>query len=71
MANLTLFEIKGDTDNEKIDTSWDIAEKIKKTDFAIKYAVDETNWNVPLYIGEGLQWLSENTDVISEGLEHG
>ena len=71
LANLTLFEIKGDTDNEKIDTSWDIAEKIKKTDFAIKYAVDETNWNVPLYIGEGLQWLSENTDVISEGLEHG
>ncbi len=43
----------------------------KKTDFAIKYAYEELNWEIPLYIKEGLVWLSENesskslnTDVI-------
>jgi predicted ATP-dependent endonuclease of OLD family len=32
----------------------------KKTDFAIKYAYEESNWVIPLYIKEGLVWLSEN-----------
>ncbi|CAM1364402.1 putative ATP-dependent endonuclease of the OLD family [Tenacibaculum litoreum] len=32
----------------------------KKTDFAIKYAYEKSNWTIPLYIKEGLLWLSEN-----------
>ncbi|MCX6154063.1 MAG: ATP-dependent endonuclease [Candidatus Kapabacteria bacterium] len=32
----------------------------KKTDFAIKYAFEETAWQTPLYIKEGLEWLSNN-----------
>lgn len=32
----------------------------KKTDFALKYALDNTAWQVPRYIKEGLQWLASN-----------
>lgn len=31
----------------------------KKTDFAIKYAFTETEWQIPHYIKEGLEWLAE------------
>lgn len=31
---------------------------IKKTNFAIKYGIDNTDWNVPLYIAQGLCWLA-------------
>lgn len=34
------------------------AGKIKKTDFAIEYGIDNTNWDVPLYIAQGLRWLA-------------
>ncbi|MGH1351644.1 MAG: AAA family ATPase [Methyloligellaceae bacterium] len=36
------------------------AKKIKKTNFAIEYGIDNTNWNVPLYIAQGLRWLASS-----------
>jgi len=38
----------------------------KKTDFALKYALDETDWNIPLYIKEGLLWLADNFEQLEE-----
>lgn len=38
--------------------AWNRAKEIKKTSFAIKYGIEKTNWNVPLYIAEGLRWLA-------------
>jgi len=43
--------------------AYEQARKIKKTNFAIKYGIEEITWNVPLYISQGLQWLA-NTDII-------
>lgn len=43
--------------------AYEQARKIKKTNFAIKYGIEEITWNVPLYISQGLQWLA-NTDAI-------
>ena len=34
------------------------AKNIKKTNFAIEYGIDNTNWNVPIYISQGLRWLA-------------
>ncbi|MBN8945279.1 MAG: ATP-dependent endonuclease [Rhizobiales bacterium] len=39
--------------------AWDIAQGLPKAETALKYAIQETEWNVPLYIREGLIWLSE------------
>ncbi|EJL63883.1 ATP-dependent nuclease [Flavobacterium sp. CF136] len=33
-------------------------ENKKKTEFALKYSLEETKWNVPKYILEGLEWLA-------------
>jgi putative ATP-dependent endonuclease of OLD family len=30
----------------------------KKTEFALKYALEDTNWTAPKYILEGLEWLA-------------
>jgi putative ATP-dependent endonuclease of OLD family len=62
IANPKLFgitETKGNTLEIK---AFDEAKNYisKKTDFAIKYAFEESNWDIPLYIKEGLIWLSEN-----------
>jgi hypothetical protein len=43
---------------------WDEAETIrnKKTEFALEYAIDKKDWNVPLYITEGLIWLAKKSE---------
>ena len=73
IANPTLFGITETKGNALEVKAFEEAKKYnsKKTDFAIKYAYEEANWQIPLYIKEGLIWLSENesnkvlsTDVI-------
>jgi len=39
--------------------AWELAQEFKKTENALKYAIRELEWNVPHYIKEGLEWLSE------------
>ena len=58
LANLDKFRITGETPNEREAQSWDIAVGIDKADFAMKYAILDTDWTTPLYIEEGLQWLA-------------
>ena len=58
LANPDLFEIKG-TKKARETSAWDQAAKVDKTDFALKYAIQETDWKVPLYMEEGLQWLAK------------
>ncbi|MBN8765614.1 MAG: ATP-dependent endonuclease [Thiobacillus sp.] len=41
------------------DESWDIAQDMPKIGTALSFAIEVQEWNVPLYIKEGLVWLSE------------
>ncbi|HAR86466.1 MAG TPA: ATP-dependent endonuclease, partial [Clostridium sp.] len=61
LANRELFDIKNKKEDKAEKTAYAKAEKYKKnkTDFALQYAFDNTTWNVPLYIKEGLVWLAE------------
>lgn len=55
LANCALFGLAAPSEGEA-------AEKAKeegKSDFALKYALEKTGWQVPRYIAEGLQWLAE------------
>ncbi|RON17011.1 ATP-dependent nuclease [Pseudomonas frederiksbergensis] len=36
----------------------------KKSEFALKYAIEDTNWAVPRYIAEGLRWLAVGAPVV-------
>ena len=67
LANRDAFnELQGDVELDVEASAYGIAESIgkgSKANFAIKYSIDETAWNVPRYISEGLVWLNSNTDV--------
>ena len=43
-----------------------MADKIKKSEFALKHAIDETDWTPPGYIIDGLKWLAAHIQPIPE-----
>jgi hypothetical protein len=61
LANPTLVGLTGVSEEEKERDVWERTKRINKTEFALKYAIDETNWSVPRYIAEGLRWLREES----------
>jgi len=61
LANPELFEeVTGDTAEQREDEVWEATMNIEKTDFALRYAIEETNWDIPRYIEQGLIWLADN-----------
>jgi putative ATP-dependent endonuclease of OLD family len=62
LANDVMFDVTGTTSDEKATCARDIAAKVKKSEFALKYAISETKWTSPGYILDGIKWLAE-TDV--------
>lgn len=60
LANPSLFRFPGPTESERELQAWSCGTgSEKKTDFALKYAIGNTEWVVPKYIAEGLLWLSD------------
>jgi putative ATP-dependent endonuclease of the OLD family len=43
--------------------------KSSKANFAIEYSVDKTDWVVPKYIYEGLEWLDAGRESVAEEVE--
>lgn len=58
LANPVMFGIEGDTLKCKEQRAWDLVGKLKKSEFALKHAIDETGWTAPGYIFDGLKWLA-------------
>lgn len=58
LANETIFGVTGETSNAKELSAREIAGKEKKSAFALKYAIEETNWVSPGYIVDGVKWLA-------------
>lgn len=62
LANLHRFELgEGDTAS----LAYDYAAEQKKSQFALRYAIEDTDWNVPLYIAEGLRWLAVGAPTVN------
>lgn len=60
LSNPVLFDLEKGTSINKSSSAWDKARSIKKSVFALKYAIDKTDWNTPEYLLEGLRWLSSD-----------
>ena len=58
LANRGTFGIPDGSSEELESQAWDAADGLKKSEFALKYAIQETNWVTPRYIEDGLTWLS-------------
>ena len=66
LTNPALFAVAGDTPNEKELNTQELAAKIKKSEFALKYAIDETGWATPGYILDGVKWLAEGDTQVRD-----
>lgn len=56
LANPALFLLG---EGDKAALAYDLAASQKKSTFALEHAIETTEWNVPRYIAEGLQWLAQ------------
>lgn len=58
LANPAMFGIEGDNPEEQAQCAWSKLQKVKKSEFALRYAIFETGWAAPRYILDGLRWLA-------------
>jgi putative ATP-dependent endonuclease of OLD family len=64
LANRVKFGINGTTREAIEQASYDQAPNNKeKTEFALVHALTVTDWTIPKYISDGLQWLAENPNM--------
>jgi putative ATP-dependent endonuclease of the OLD family len=55
LANVTKFALDADDPEQ---SAWKKVANVKKSAFALEYAIEVTDWTVPRYITEGLAWLA-------------
>lgn len=58
LTNAVKFGLAGATAAEREINARDMASKLKKSEFALKYAIAETDWTTPKYILDGVRWLA-------------
>lgn len=59
LSNPKLYEFEGPGHAERETQAWEAAKEVKKSEFALKYALIADDWLVPRYIAEGIKWLAE------------
>lgn len=60
LANIDLFELSKVLEAQRAQAAWDKAAPENKSEFALRHALEQHDWNVPLYIKQGLEWLADN-----------
>lgn len=72
LTNSAMFGIEGAPDEQE-NTAWGQLNNLKnkKSEFALKYAIDQPDWHAPNYILDGLKWLanSDTADAKSEAAQ--
>lgn len=63
LANPNKFGVAGPTAEDRETQAWDIAKDVKKSEFALQYAITDTAWAIPRYIDQGLRWLGQVDDA--------
>jgi hypothetical protein len=59
LANAAMYEgLQGTEADELENIAYGLTDKIKKSEFALKHAIYQTDWTPPGYILDGLKWLA-------------
>lgn len=58
LANEAMFGVTGSSSDAKELSARELADRVKKSAFALKYSIEETNWVSPGYIVDGVKWLA-------------
>jgi putative ATP-dependent endonuclease of OLD family len=59
LANQDLFDLAKVGADQKENMALENAAVENKAEFALRYAIDNSDWKVPRYIAEGLRWLAD------------
>ena len=59
LANPDIFGLNEHSSQDLESQAWDLAQDVKKSEFALKFAINDTDWEIPRYISEGLRWLGQ------------
>ncbi|MCY4129598.1 MAG: ATP-dependent endonuclease [Gammaproteobacteria bacterium] len=76
LANPTMFGIEDGQSEDQALCAWAKLSRLKKSEFALKYAIDETGWTAPGYILDGLRWLAgvgiqdSDTEIVQNASAH-
>ena len=60
LANADKFPFVAPSGDEREAEAWGAALMVKKSEFALKFALTSETWNTPRYIRDALLWLAEN-----------
>jgi len=60
LANADKFPFVAPSGEEREAEAWGASLTVKKSEFALKFALTSDTWNTPRYIRDGLLWLAEN-----------
>ncbi|WP_346296418.1 ATP-dependent endonuclease [Rhodopseudomonas sp. P1] len=60
LANAAAFSITGSTANELATAAREKASSFKKSEFALKHAIEDHTWIAPRYIIDGVRWLAND-----------
>lgn len=63
LANQSKFGLAGPTATEREIQAWDLAKDVKKSEFALQFSINDTDWVIPRYIDQGLHWLGQIDDA--------
>ncbi len=69
LANRDLFKLSDIDEKNVEEAAYERAKNFKKTNFALKYALENIKWQVPLYIKEGLMWLADSSSENEKNIE--
>jgi len=61
LANAANFEIDGGSSKQQEDSARDLADNHKKSEFALRHAIEETKWETPRYVLDGIRWLASSS----------
>jgi putative ATP-dependent endonuclease of OLD family len=60
VANAAKFGVEAPTPNELEVAARTMAGKHKKSEFALTYAINDTEWTAPKYLVDGIRWLASD-----------
>jgi predicted ATP-dependent endonuclease of OLD family len=68
LANPDKFNVSAPSVTDRETQAWELAKDVKKSKFALKFAISDTEWEIPRYIDQGLRWL-DDVETASEEAE--
>lgn len=66
LANAAKFEVAAATPNELELIARELAASFKKSEFALKFAIQDTDWQVPKYLLDGVRWLAQEDTTVAD-----